>query len=116
MIVTYQGPFEVIIQSTTVPASSLHPTAVGRLLVGSSKLDAIEIKKTGYSKILIQMKNRESANALIANPIFKSKNLIAYIPAFRVSRQGIIKSVPLDITAEELTREIESPFKIASIR
>lgn len=70
----------------------------------------------GYSKILVQLKSRDSANSLINNPVLKVKNFVAYIPTFNVSRQGIIRNVSLDISEEEFIRELESPFELAAYR
>ncbi|KMQ88993.1 math and lrr domain-containing protein [Lasius niger] len=72
-------------------------------------------KKLGFSKILVHMKTREAANKFINNSALIDKNLIAFIPPFRTSRQGIIRNVPTDIT-EELKKEIICPFAVASVR
>lgn len=112
----YQGPFDVFVQSNSKESTSLYPITVGRCLSASTKQDIIEIKKLGYSKVLIQMKTREAANKLINNPILKAKALTVYIPTFRTTRQGIIRNVPLDITEEEVKTEIISPFDIAKVR
>lgn len=70
----------------------------------------------GYSKILVQLKSRDSANSLINIPVLKIKNLVAYTPTFRVSIQGIMRNVPLDISEEEIIRKLESPFELAAVR
>ncbi|KMQ84221.1 hypothetical protein RF55_18156, partial [Lasius niger] len=110
------GPFDVFVQSNSKESTSLYLITVGRCLSASTKQDIIEIKKLGYSKVLIQMKTREAANKLINNPILKAKALTVYIPTFRTTRQGIIRNVPLDITEEEVKTEIISPFDIAKVR
>jgi len=74
--------------------------------------DISEIKKVGYSKLLVQFNSREAANNLIHNPILKSKNLIAFIPLFRTSRQGIIRNVPLDLSEDDIKLGLDSPFEI----
>lgn len=93
-----QGPFEIIVSPTGVINTSLHPLTVGRLLSTTLKKDILEIKKLGFSKISVQFKSREAANHLINNPILNSNNLMAYIPSFRVSRQGIIRNILLDLS------------------
>lgn len=113
-----QGPFEVYIQSNPIDnvASSIHPLAVGRILSASSKIDILEIKKIGYSKISVQLTNRDAANQLLTNSALKSKNLTAFIPSFRTTRQGIIRNVPLDVTEEEIIKEVNCPFVISRVR
>jgi len=72
-----QGPFDVFIQPDSGGSSSIDPLFVGRLLSSTIRKDISEIKKVGYSKLLVQFNSREAANNLIHNPILKSKNLIA---------------------------------------
>lgn len=68
-----QDPYGVIIQYETniSSSSSIDPLNIGRLLSSTIKKDILEIKKTGYSKITVQLKFREAANNLINNPILK---------------------------------------------
>ncbi|XP_070169699.1 uncharacterized protein [Polyergus mexicanus] len=110
-----QGPFEIVIMSTEAANTSIHPLTVGHLLSSTLKKD-IEIKKLGFSKISAQFKSREAANNLINNPILNANNLIAYIPSYRVSRQGIIRNVPLDLTKSTIKEEIDFSVGINSVR
>lgn len=111
-----QGLFEIVITSTGTVNTSIHPLTVGRLLSSTLKKDIIEIKKLGFFKISAQFKSREAANNLINNPILNSNNLIAYIPSYRVSRQGVIKNVPLDLTESIIKEEIDCSVGINSVR
>lgn len=70
----------------------------------------------GFSKVSVQLKSRAAANSLINNQILKTKNLCAFIPSFRIQRQGIIRNIPLDISEEEIKKEFNSPFDIISVR
>lgn len=72
-----QGPFDMIIQTPECSTSSIDPIAIGRLLYSISKKEIIEIKKTGFSRISIQLKSREAANNLISNPILRAKNTMS---------------------------------------
>ncbi|XP_070152117.1 uncharacterized protein Cyt-b5 isoform X1 [Polyergus mexicanus] len=111
-----QGPFEIVITSTGAANTSIHPLTVGRLLSSTLKKDILEIKKLGFSKISAQFKSRDAANNLINNPILNANNLIAYIPSYRVSRQGIIRNVPLDLSESTIKEEIDCSVGINSVR
>ncbi|XP_070169673.1 uncharacterized protein [Polyergus mexicanus] len=111
-----QGPFEIVITSTGAANTSIHPLTVGRLLSSTLKKDIAEIKKLGFSKISAQFKSREAANNLINNPILNANNLIAYIPSYRVSRQGIIRNVPLVLAESTIKEEIDCSVGINSVR
>ncbi|KAL6420986.1 hypothetical protein ACFW04_014032 [Cataglyphis niger] len=89
---------------------------MGRLLSSTLKKDIIEIKKLAFSKISVLFNSRKTANNLINNPILKSKNLIVYIPSYRVSRQGVIRNVLLDLTENNIEKEIDCPFGISSVQ
>ncbi|XP_029678409.1 uncharacterized protein LOC115244683 [Formica exsecta] len=108
---TSQDPYDVIIQTPEGSPSSIDPIAVGRFLYSISKKDIVDIKKTGFSKISIQLKSREAANNLISNPILK-----AFIPLFRTTRKGIIRNVPLDLSDEKIYRGIDCRIAISSVR
>jgi hypothetical protein len=55
---TNQGPFFVYIQSISSPPVAVHPLFIGRSLNKMSVKDVLEIKKLGFSKILIQFKKQ----------------------------------------------------------
>lgn len=110
-----QGPFDVVILSND--NSPLHPLTISKLITGTYELDVIEIKKMGFSKILVQLKSSKSGNSFVNYSALKNKSLIAFIPSFRTHRQGIIRDVPLDLSIEEgISRELISPFEISSVR
>jgi len=79
-----QGPFEIFIQSEDI-SKPTDPLYVGKLLSANIRKDIVEIKKIGFSRILVQLKSKEAANNLISNPILKDKKLTAFIPLFRTS-------------------------------
>lgn len=111
-----QGPFDVFIQPESGGSTSIDPLFVDRLLSSTIRKDISKIKKVDYSKLLVQFNSCEAANNLINNPILKSKNLIAYIPSFRTSRQGIIRNVPLDLSVDDIKSGLVSSFEVASVR
>ncbi|KMQ89364.1 hypothetical protein RF55_11020 [Lasius niger] len=78
--------------------------------------DIVEIRKIGYSKINVQLKSREAANNLVTNPILKAKKYKVFIPLYRTTRRGIIRNVPLDLSKEEIRREIDSEVVVSSIK
>ncbi|CAL1687612.1 unnamed protein product [Lasius platythorax] len=113
---TSQGPYDVIVQSGEGSSSSIDPIAVGRFLYSISKKDIVEIRKVGYSRINVQFRSRDAANGLITNSVLKDKKYKVFIPLYRTSRKGIIRNVPLNMSDEEISREIDSNIVITSVR
>jgi len=110
-----QGLFYVYIQSTATLPSPIHPLSIGRSLVKLYNNEIKEIKKLGFSKVSIKFKFKEAANQLITLQPLKEQNCICYIPNYRIYRQGVIKGVPVDISAEELRPGIATPVEITAI-
>lgn len=114
------GPFDVIIQKVndknSPGSSSIDPLAIGRLLYFSNKNDILELKKIGYSKINIRFKTWEAANNLTLNQILNDKGYSVYIPLYRTTRKGVIRSVPLDLSEEEILGGLESVVEVSSVQ
>lgn len=74
------------------------------------------MKKLGYSKIAVTLKNFEICNSVVANQPLKDRNITAFIPTFKIARQGIIKNVPTDITEDEIREGIGEKHRINNIK
>ncbi|KYN16963.1 hypothetical protein ALC57_10786 [Trachymyrmex cornetzi] len=94
----------------------MHPIIISSIVAKSGIPDIQEIKKIGRGKILIEAKSATAANRLVDNPAFTKHNLKAFIPAFRVLREGVIQDVPTELELDYIRRNIESPgIKILEI-
>lgn len=67
------------------------------------------IKASGRNRIVVEFTNAESANNFICNPILTNNNYSAIIPSFHVTRQGIVRDIPIDWSMEELVSNLECP-------
>ncbi|KYN28483.1 hypothetical protein ALC57_02095 [Trachymyrmex cornetzi] len=82
---------------------------ISSIIAKSGIPDIQEIKKIGRGKIFIEAKSAAAANRLVDNPAFPKHNLKAFIPAFRVLREGVIQDVPTELELDYIRRHIESP-------
>ena len=63
------------------------------------------IKKSDRSKILVECFDSMSANKIVSSKdSLVEFNLEAHIPNYRISREGIIRNIPLDISMEDIIR------------
>lgn len=115
---TNEGPFEVFIENEKgAERKGVHPTTVGRLLSTNFKGFISSIRSAGANKVKVILSNREKANALITSNLLKINKYRASIPASRLSRQALIRGVPLDLPIDEITSEIKvNEPSIASAR
>jgi len=93
-------------------SSSLHPLHMSRVISQIFLRDVVEIRKTGRSKITVEMRNYDAANKLVASEQLVAHKLRAFIPTFRVLRAGVIRDVPQDFSLEALRELTSSSIKI----
>jgi len=96
-------------------ANSLHPLHISRILSQISPRDIVEIRKTGRTRVIAEMRNQEAANRLISNDQLSAHKLKAFIPAYRVLRTGIVRDVPQDFSLDKLRESMTSQVKILEI-
>ncbi|XP_063979595.1 uncharacterized protein LOC135163758 [Diachasmimorpha longicaudata] len=110
--------FEVLFQAdySKPNANHLHAIHLARIIykiLKEAKLgtDRHETRKVGFS-IIVPFFSAKQANTVMNHPSLATDNIIAYIPEFNLSRQGLIKNVPLDISNEDLMSDLQSsvPF------
>jgi len=88
-------PFAVQVQPVDdAGSSSLHPLHMSRVISQIFSRDVVEIRKTGRSKIMVEMRNFDAANKLVASEQLVAHKLRVFIPIFRVLRAGVIRDVP----------------------
>jgi len=95
--------------------ASLHPLHMSRILSQISPRDIVEIRKTGRSRIIAEMRNQEAANRLISNEQLTQHKLKAFIPTYRVLRTGIVRDVSQDFSLDRLRESMTSSIKILEI-
>ncbi|KYN10140.1 hypothetical protein ALC57_17735, partial [Trachymyrmex cornetzi] len=102
------GPYAVYVYDLNREKAT-HPIVISSIIANSGIPDIQEIKKIGKGKILIEAKSATAANRLVDNPTFSKHNLKAFIPAFRVIREGVIQDVPVELALEYIHTHIETP-------
>jgi len=74
----------------------MHPLRISKLLSQIFPRDIVEIRKTGRSRVIAEMRSLDSANRLISNEQLSVYKLKAFIPLHKVLRTGILRDVPQD--------------------
>jgi len=90
----------------------LHPLHMSRLISQISPRNIVEIRKTGRSRVIAEMRNLDSANRLISNEQLSVHKLKVFIPLHRVLRIAIIRDVPQNFILEMLRESTSSVIKI----
>ncbi|XP_047546075.1 uncharacterized protein LOC125077985 [Vanessa atalanta] len=65
------------------------------------------IKSAGRNRVVVEFENASSANNFIDSPLFQEHNYKIIIPAFHITRMGIVKQIPIDWSMEEFLSSIE---------
>lgn len=101
------APYVVHIQRITeLPndGSSLHPIMFGKFLKRNAIYNVVNgsVKRIGRNRVSIAFNNHIDANTFINHDSLNSNNLKAFIPTYNVSRMGVIRGVPADLSPEEM--------------
>jgi len=105
-------PFVQVQPVDDARSSSLHPLHMNRDISQIFPRDVVEIRKTGRSKITIEMRNYDAANKLVTSEQLVAHKLRAFISIFRVLRAGVIRNVPQDFSLEAVKELTSSLIKI----
>lgn len=111
---TDKGPF-IVHASRTEPDPSagltIRPIKFGQFLV-QNKVDNIcpgGVKKVGRNKISIEFRSYVDANTFLDNPILSSHNYEVTIPTYNVTKMGIVRYVPVDLSMGEFATSLIVP-------
>lgn len=108
-----RGPFFVFVQSKDSTLEKYHPMSFGKQLytkLPNYKHGILGISALGKKKIRIELSTAKAANNLVDEKEFmESAKIEMFIPYFHITKQGIIRDIPIDLTCEELYHDIVSP-------
>lgn len=113
------SPFRVIVQLADDNKGELriNKLSLGRLV--SKQMDyknnIYNMRALGRNKILVFLKDYQTANMLQSDPLLKKNNYKAYIPRGFVSVSGVVAGVPVDMEPEEIRENISSVYPILAI-
>ncbi|XP_059061881.1 uncharacterized protein LOC131854757 [Achroia grisella] len=119
------APFIVHIQkilSSPDDKTTLHPIDFGRYLKKSFYKNVVvdgSLKKIGRNRLSISFSQYKDANSFIDSADLKKYNYNAFIPAFNLTRMGLIRGVPVNWSDEEIIENISVPLgcgKILKVR
>lgn len=96
--------FIVCFQNNDQRSSDIHPLAIDKKM---NKLFAKDIEKLGKNKVRVTFTSFSTANSIVDHPLLASNKLIAFIPASRIMRMGVVKDIPVEM--DEIASSIESP-------
>lgn len=119
---TDRGPFTVHVQreeTSPTAGTSLHPVTFGRFLFSRARefqgiIDG-SIKNVGRNRIALNFHSAISANNFIQSPSLPNNKLRAFIPSFNITRMGIIRGIPVDMTPEDVMSEMKVPEECGPI-
>lgn len=92
-------------------SSSLRPIKFGHFLHHNNIKDVAKdgVKRIGRNRVSVQFKTAVAANSFLDHPGLAAAKYNAVIPSYNVTRMGIVRSVPVEWTLEELVSSIEVP-------
>lgn len=112
-----KGPFVVYIENKN--KQFIHAMSIGKFIRDccfNIYKDIISINKINKFRIKLILNTYENANKLTHSPIWETKNLIAFIPNFSISRQGVIRDIDISLTEEDIIYYADSEQQILKAR
>lgn len=107
------GPFLVHVSrdSDLDTDQSIRPIKFGQFLVKSkvSNICTDGVKKVGRNKIAVVFKTAEDANNFLSNPVLDTAKYSASIPSYNITKMGIVRNVPVDLSMDEFVESLVLP-------
>ena len=105
-----KGPYFVTIEP--VNHVSKHPILIGQILHSSFPGIIKNISKSNFSRVDVKCYGGKGANIIVeSNKASINQNLKAFIPNYRVSREGIIRDIPLEMEIDDIVRHASTNLK-----
>lgn len=114
-----KGPYVVNLEGNKGNLGKLHRMALGKWLFKTSstyKDEIVDISVTGQNRMKVTTRSPQAANDLLNLEILKEREIIAYIPNFRVQCTGVIRDIDVELEDNEILAELISPSRPISIR
>ncbi|KAJ8673634.1 hypothetical protein QAD02_004896 [Eretmocerus hayati] len=103
-----RAPFKIFLQNTDNNPDKINPLLINRFLIrkfqDSEAFD--ECYPISKNKVCITALNRQAANQVLNLKEWKLNNLEVFIPNHLMTRQGVIKNVPIYITEDEILENL----------
>ena len=99
-----KGPYIISVRATN-GGSCKHVLSMGKILHSTFPGLIKRIEKSDRARVLVECFHGKPANKIVTSKDALSNfNLEAFIPNFRVSREGIIRNIPLDTSIEDIIK------------
>lgn len=115
-----KGPYVVHVSRSEpdlAAGTTIRPIKFGQFL----KFNKIEnicpdgIKKVGRNKISVEFKSAADANKFLSMDVLSSNKYVSSIPTYNITRMGIIRHVPADMSMHEFVESLELPANCGKI-
>ena len=94
------------------PNISKHPILIGKMLHSPFPNSIKSISKNNFSRVNVECRDGSSANKIVNSLSILDKYYINdSIPNFRLSREGIIRDVPQEITIDDFIKNASTNLK-----
>lgn len=108
------GPFIVHfyrLEPDSAAGLSIRPIKVGQFLAKNNVKNIVRdgIKSVGRNRVAIEFNSASDANNFIVNPVLFASNYRASIPTYNVTRMGIVRGVPVDLSMKDFVDSLDLP-------
>lgn len=109
-----KGPFLVHVSRTEIDQSAgttIRPIKFGQFLVHNKieNICADGVKRVGRNKISVEFRSFADANKFLDNPILSLYKYEASIPSYNITKMGIVRQVPVDLSMDEFATSLILP-------
>lgn len=109
-----KGPFIIHVsvkESNPSAGTFIRPLKFGQFLVRNKvkNIKSDGVKKVGRNRISVEFKTGNDANNFLLNQILGNNNYVASIPNYNVSRMGVVRGIPTDMSMKEFVESLEIP-------
>lgn len=112
---TDKGPFLVHISRTEPDPSAgttIRPIKFGQFLVHNKVQNICPdgVKKVGRNKLSVEFRSAADANKFLDNPVLTMCKYEASIPSYNITKMGIVRQIPVDLSMDEFVESLELPI------
>lgn len=109
-----KGPYVVHVSRSEpdlAAGTSIRPIKFGQFLSVHKFRNIVTegVKRVGRNKISVEFFTAEDANKFIDSPILPMCKYVASVPTFNVTRMGLVRDVPTDLSMDEFAEAVIVP-------
>lgn len=117
---TDNGPFIVHVSRTEpnlAAGTVIKPIKFGQFLKNNNFKNICHdgVKRIGRNKISVEFKTGEDANNFLTAPLLSTHKYSAIIPTFNITRMGLVRNVPTEISMGDFAESLELPTNCGKV-